>query len=455
MSEADLPEDLARWPRDAYQLLGVPRDVAPRELRRAYTRLIRTYKPEQYPDHFRRIREAYEFVLFAVGNGARFLDEPSAPPETEEIKLARPSYTFDGALREAWDRACAGDEAGAYGQLRQLHESHPGQEDACLRLYWLLALQPELDAVRVPCDWLVAGLRGSGLSGPLRELYRRELAARPEEALEDRCTSLLTCPGPPALVMDLLAWRWRAAGKLGRLASIVAPDVERLYERLTVDDDDLRLRLLLQALDRLAWSEERAADELVGTYYQRIEQMVHLHQHYQYDLEQLDYLLELAAAWEDAKKDTSVAPEFLELIPLSWSSPLSEYRPLFMNFLEDITLAPRDYLDRFDRIRESYPSLLMQFGRMLGQLSYTVVVPPETRPPEVLANGVFELLDLGASESYPWLRPRLLSYCMWESLSPEWVAQTVAEYPGAPFAREIHEDWSLRYVWLTHHLFWA
>ena len=41
-----LPEDLSRWPTDPYALLGVTHDVAPRDLKRAYTQLIRTYKPE-------------------------------------------------------------------------------------------------------------------------------------------------------------------------------------------------------------------------------------------------------------------------------------------------------------------------------------------------------------------------------------------------------------------------
>ena len=63
MSEPELPEDLDRWPSNPYELLRVEYGVSPRDLHRAYTRLIRTYKPEQYPEHFRRIREAYESLL--------------------------------------------------------------------------------------------------------------------------------------------------------------------------------------------------------------------------------------------------------------------------------------------------------------------------------------------------------------------------------------------------------
>jgi hypothetical protein len=63
VSEASLPDDPARWPTDPHELLGVPRNVGPLDLRRAYTRLIRTYKPEQFPEQFRHIRAAYESAL--------------------------------------------------------------------------------------------------------------------------------------------------------------------------------------------------------------------------------------------------------------------------------------------------------------------------------------------------------------------------------------------------------
>src|SRR4029079_13998455 len=63
MSDASLPDDPARWPTDPYQLLGVPRGVSARVLKRSYTRLIRQYKPEQAPLQFGLIRKAYENIL--------------------------------------------------------------------------------------------------------------------------------------------------------------------------------------------------------------------------------------------------------------------------------------------------------------------------------------------------------------------------------------------------------
>jgi hypothetical protein len=63
MSDRSLPDDPARWPSNPCELLGVPFGGALRDLRRAYTRLIRVYKPEQYPEQFRLIRAAYDYLL--------------------------------------------------------------------------------------------------------------------------------------------------------------------------------------------------------------------------------------------------------------------------------------------------------------------------------------------------------------------------------------------------------
>jgi hypothetical protein len=61
-SEHELPDDVNRWPGDPAELLGVTWDVPRRDLKRAYSRLIRRFKPEHAPEEFRRLREAFEQI---------------------------------------------------------------------------------------------------------------------------------------------------------------------------------------------------------------------------------------------------------------------------------------------------------------------------------------------------------------------------------------------------------
>ena len=62
MSDRRLPENLDQWPNDPFSLLGVNHASNRREVRRAYAQLIRIYKPEHFPEQFRRIRDAYELL---------------------------------------------------------------------------------------------------------------------------------------------------------------------------------------------------------------------------------------------------------------------------------------------------------------------------------------------------------------------------------------------------------
>ena len=75
-----LPDDPAEWPDNPYSILGVPHGVEEKELKRAYVRLIRRFKPEQYPEQFQRLREAYE----TLQRWAAF-HLPAPPPQPREI----------------------------------------------------------------------------------------------------------------------------------------------------------------------------------------------------------------------------------------------------------------------------------------------------------------------------------------------------------------------------------
>ncbi len=132
MSAPQLPEDLKQWPDNPYDILGVKYGIDPRDLRRAYTQLIRVYKPEQFPEHFRRIREAYEAVLRHVP----FFSVPTVPPSpdteapprsvVEAPALHQRGPDLQEQMQAQWELACRGQESEAYHGLRLLYEQHSG-----------------------------------------------------------------------------------------------------------------------------------------------------------------------------------------------------------------------------------------------------------------------------------------------------------------------------------------
>jgi hypothetical protein len=481
MSAPELSPDLNGWPSDPYRLLGVPHGVSPRDLRRAYTRLIRTYKPEQYPEHFRRIREAYETVLRHVELFAQWSDPEPAPEPTESVSADAPPAgpkahepdrrpaeleelprlpTREDELRELWTLACAGEEATAYQRLRALYDQRPGQMDVCLRLYWLLALYPELDTLRPACDWLVQALRGNGLAGPARELYRRELADDPLEALSPSCTSLLECSARPDLMAGLVEWRWQAAQRLRRWR-VIAEDLERLRPLLADDEDGIRVRLLLAAADHLAWAREKDLRDQFEECIQELEQAQHLDPGLRAQLDRLDYLRELAVHWRRLRPGKGVVGALHYLIPLSWGGSFPEFEPQLDALLELIAGQPERALRDLDELHRTASSVLAQLGEVLGQLRDRMELPPDPPVSPAVARPILDFLDETAWSRYRQLRPRLLTYCLHEAIAPELVARVVEGRPSYQMTAEKHladrlmADWPLRLVCLAARLFGA
>src|SRR5262245_46628642 len=120
----ELPDDVRGWPTDPFRLLGVDRTAPEAELKRAYTRLIRRFKPEHFPEQFRRVREAYEAALDQL-KWFRFFPSPepfvthAAGPQPES-----PAPAVRDPDAEAW--ALAGSEpAAAYAHFVEQNRVRP------------------------------------------------------------------------------------------------------------------------------------------------------------------------------------------------------------------------------------------------------------------------------------------------------------------------------------------
>src|SRR4051812_230515 len=167
MNDLPLPDDVSRWPRDPYTLLGVSLDTPLREVKKAYAQLLRRFRPEESPEQFRRIRDAFEAIQYYAKFSAPHplpleSAEETAPapaddqsPSPSEIP-AEPDFepaasavnpltvpvpapaAKQDELAQLWEKACTGGEAVAYRRMREIYEGDPREIDVLLRLYWLL-----------------------------------------------------------------------------------------------------------------------------------------------------------------------------------------------------------------------------------------------------------------------------------------------------------------------------
>ncbi|HEX4147977.1 MAG TPA: J domain-containing protein [Pirellulales bacterium] len=468
MDEHHLPPELERWPADPYALLGVSWNVLPRDLKRAYTRLIRSYKPEQYPHHFRRLREAYEIVLRhgQYASRAAEIDEPAVPlivrqdtpaepphkPEQVADRTARAGETLD----DLWEMACSGLEASAYERMRARHEAHPGHPDLCCRLYWLLALNPQLDSTREPEDWLAAGIMASGLSGPLGELYRRELNANPSEATSDRCTRLLGAPATPGVLVALVEMRWRAAAMRGDANPLVVADLERLRARIEAEDYEVWIGLLLTAIEHLQWSDDAAMRQLAARLQAEIDAAIQVHRRISSALDRLELSVEIAEVWRTRRPH--LPPQLVELVRESRLLEFAELRPRMETNLAELLTRPAQLLKALDNVAGQSSVAVIAIHEPLNWWRSMAGLSSDPRSPEQITELVRDFLQRSAFVEYEPLRPKLLEFCLHESLTTEQIDQSLTEIfllGIAGLRNSFSRDLALRFVVDACRVFWA
>lgn len=468
-----LPEDLAQWPADPYELLGVPRGVQPRPLRVAYTQRIRAFKPELYPEHFRRLREAYELLLSLTPLADSSVTYRfTAPPSVETPPLqsiARPAPAKSPAEQElqalcdeAWAWAAAGETQRAYERLRELRERHTGHAGIALRLYWLSTLAPEVDPDGSPRAWLLRAMAVADGPTPWRELYRRELLENPWEASSDQCRRLLETETRCGVLFDLVRLRWQGASRLPEIGRIIDEDLTLLRERFRFETESW-LRLLIAAIEQLAWSDNLAARDLLRSCHVEIERSGNALQRLAGELDKLDFLYELADAWRLFRRQTHAPLWLVQLIPISWNHPVEEYQSLLACILGNATADPSSALRSLDLALTCGSAILAQLSTVLLTARRMLPPPPEPRSAETLRAITDDFLDYETDwRSYLSFRDDLLHFCIEENIAPELVAEVMLQRSaGRSFsvqgrlAATIARDWPLRLVCLANRLCWA
>lgn len=508
MTAPDLPEDPRQWPDDPFELLGCTPNTDRKELKRAYTRRIRKYKPENHPDEFRRLRDAYEWAERVVKHREEFQkwqqdspgDDDDAPAGNEspgDSEPARPledapapeppgepgetpreerSPRISRASREQlietfWNEACAGDVATAYRRLVELHQERPGDEELCVRLYWLRRLAPEVDSVREAVSWLAEGLARSGLRGRLLELYTAHLDEDPDEALSDRCSRLLDLPGPLGSVYTLVIWRWRAAARLNRYL-LVSQDLARLRARFVDEDREMWLRLVLAAMGYMAWEPEDHPRDALKECQREIDEASDLHLKMADELDRSDLLLALAEArhslalgmppwpsrragsWPELRGD-QLARTLAAMLPVLWNAPPSAVRGWLWEWVAMLVRDPQVGLGQLDVLYRATPAFLGFVGELLGQLGGPAEEPEEILH-DALTRRVLSFFDFVETRQYSELRPRLAALCVGECLPLNRILEVLEEQDSYyQFAEPLRNDSAIRTLIIAHRTFWA
>jgi len=475
VNEPSLPDDLALWPEDPYELLGIERGATPKDAKRNYTRLIRVFKPEHHPEHFRRLREAYESVVRSIEFFSRFADHAEVPTEAPasdghpEISPAAAPRIDEASL--LWERACEGSEDEAYRGLQNLHLRGDRSSSISLRLYWLLTLDLGLDAEREPCDWLLEALRSYGVHGSALELYRREVEANPAEAFHARFDELLTLDAPSPVIAETYEWRWTAARKMDRF-DVIRADLEVAHRKFFGGDETHWLRLLMVAADATAWTTGSDRDLWIAIG-KEVEQVSHLSTRYGDWFDQFEHLNQISKEWfsakghwrqislENSRYKKNVVPHelFLDLIKVAWHAPLPPYRAVLMKMLAAISINTNVWLQCLDEHRQKYPAVFGAFALILQYAAAQSETVPEA-PAEQVARRTADFVA-GFDQFKANLRESVVQFCQESWIDPLEMVQAVVDNRvdwrsdlSPEMLVQIDDDWPVRMLCQANRLFW-
>ncbi len=264
MTDPDV--DWSHLPDDPLSFFGLEADFERRDLKRAYTRLIRHYKPERYPDEFKRVRAAYDQLderLRYLGGGFEVATPPTLVPDRERERA--PSVNVVALLRDK-------GPAGTRTALRETETLDP-------RGWCHLALLEEVfeaSPLALGRTLIEAILRTGGDSEPmqlLRAVIHEGLPPRDAATLVREMTALVR--GPRPLLESGVYWYLTEPLWVDLVTLLKFPSFAQLLDQCTAEvglaGHSGQLVLLTTLLRRAAFRAEEewideARDELAESY---------------------------------------------------------------------------------------------------------------------------------------------------------------------------------------------
>lgn len=275
---------------EALKELGLERIDRAEEVRAAYLRLLRERRPEQNPEGFRRLREAYEFAVgwFDQADGWTALDrelgghraalEPNERSEDRrEPTPSQPVHRLDfsALLERFWVRLSAYETATLSRAQSPVHVlylvhrliDHQKTEIAMAVLASLLDQLPTTEAHRLPVLLFA------------RHLLRLHGAGHGEEASEltKKLAAWLLVSGRESdLVTGEAAATWQVCKELSRLPVNLRPEVRKALVLMLLEDDHAFAERILRRFATQHRAEARALDEALRTHAPNLAKFVNL-----------------------------------------------------------------------------------------------------------------------------------------------------------------------------------
>lgn len=437
-----LPENLNEWPSDPYELLCVDKSTDKKTLKKIYTKLIRIYNPNHSPEHFRKIREAYDEILEEQKVAAYFAQiSEEVPDNTEEIEtVSVEKETWYSQSLDIWQEAIAGNVEEALLKFQEAHNRDP-DPDTTLKLYWLMKLTKRSSSELILC--LEKSIQISADSRVL-QAYFRELENEESRALEDDYLNfILNVAGSDiALFRQFVLKRWVGFYKNKNFA-LIRRDVEEVREHFSLASEDQWALLLLFVHKFISFADGEEVVSMLKQYHSELESIpVSSGGEFDAAMDHYEYLRAVRKVVRKVEID-ELPKEWKKIISDFWVGNEALYRENLRSIMIDWSLNPLDALSSLDNVPYNMRTIIFtQIKRIvytfsLSQGPYIFISDAET-----VGEKCRYFLQGKEGLRYPLQRENLLKFCLNEDVAPDTLYDYIVEHQLIEYrwAAEIIED---------------
>jgi curved DNA-binding protein CbpA len=441
---SELSENLDEWPTDHLELLGVEKGADKKTLKRAYTRLIRRFKPDHFPDQFRRIREAYDEILEDLERETFFAQFNESPDEEEgdglnDDELKQAEEVSDESI-ELWRLAVSGKMEEAINGFKKLFNEDP-QAEVALKLYWLLKLSKK--GAKELIDCLTASLE-KDFDYRTANLLFSEMDKQPELLLNDDFLTLIKniSSDNTQSILPFVTKRWDVAFERKNFVLMVE-DVEYLRKVLTLASEEDWTVLLLTLHKYISFADGAEIETALKKYHQEVESVaVSAGGYLDQELDQYEFLRAIRKIVRKGQAD-HIPAEWKEILAIYWTGNEKKYRHKLLKEMVEWCIDPIRALATFDALSYDCRSL---FFAQIKRIVYSFSI---TQGPYIFINDE-EKTKLSCSEylrnrenlRYPLEKENLLHFCLNEDVPPDTLCDYILEKRISDYrwVLEISED---------------
>ncbi|RLT20148.1 MAG: hypothetical protein DWI29_04275 [Planctomycetota bacterium] len=380
MSE-QLSDNIEEWPVSPFEVLGLPRTAERTEIRRAYSALIRRFRPETHPKQFQRVRESFEAAMAALevrsqNSGDIRIDlttlvahddAATTPSSKSPFSTIADSTTSTDDAELVWDRFSDAPDAIQYEEIRRLTQSSKSSADAFLMAYWMLRLRPDFSPGEKAAEWLIRGISSFGADPRLIDLlvdeFRRDADLTEPQNSGDTAGYILSSD----LLCIYLIGRWNIIGQKRRWKQL-ADEVDRSRVRLAMDHSEAWSRLLFRVYEMVAFANDAVGGSLLESVQKEVGGMNLMQQRHLASLDTLDMLSEFRKHQYDVW--LSGSPALHQLLLESTNLSSSMFRRQLFGVIEGWIDSPLEALNCVTSLAVKLPEAFWLLLRQVDGLGF-------------------------------------------------------------------------------------